>query len=394
MWSIFKIINLWWLLTSTLAWPMLSMPQMLLLIVANLGMLIPLSFQPINFSFGAKTGWVVLAIVALTLWATWLDGWASGVIRALQFMPVLYLLQLPYEYLKDLLKFTTKWYAILLIPGFVIYFLTWFIPLPSLGTFEHDGYMPFTNYGFYIKTTYDGLQTYRYNAFFLEPGHQSIASTFLLMANRFDFKKFKWLIILGVAVVFSFSLAGYLLAIIGFLLLKVNSIRKGLLAFVFLGGVVAAGLLWSGGENTLNEMIISRLEYDETSGIKGNNRFFNNTDFEYGRVIGTKYFWTSVKGHSNMELISGAGYKIYILHYGMIGTLLALFLYLSLIPSRPDYRFSISFFIVIALCFLQRAYPYWYCWLFPYVVGIYIAKYEKDQRNAIEAESNQELFLS
>lgn len=394
MWTIFKIINLWWLLTSTFAWPMLSIPQMYLLIVANVGMLIALSFQPIKLNIDAKTGLVLLAIVGSTLWSTWLDGVESGMTRAMQYMPALYLMQLPYEYLKDLLKFTTKWYAILLIPGLIIYWVVLIIPLPSLGTFEHEGYVPFINYGFFLQTTYDGFRTYRFNAFFLEPGHQAIASTFLMMANRFDFKKCKWLIVLLVAVIFSISLAGYLLAIIGFLLLKVNNLRKGLLALGLLAAVVAGGLLWSGGDNTLNEMIISRLEYDESSGIKGNNRFYNNTDFEYGRVVGTKYFWTSIKGHRDTELISGAGYKIYILHYGMIGTILALIFYLSLIPSKPDYRFTISFFIVIVLCFLQRAYPFWYSWLFPYVVGMYIAKDEKALRNTISVESNQECILS
>ncbi len=394
MWTIFKIINLWWLLTSTFAWPMLSLPPLLQLIIANAGMIISLSFQPIKFNIDAKTGWILLAILGLTLWSTWLDGWLSGMLTALQYLPVLYLLQLPYEYLKDLLKFTTKWYAILLIPALIIYWLSLFIPLPSLGTFEHEGYVPYTNYGFFIKTTYDGFRTFRFNAFFLEPGHQAIVSTFLMIANRFDFKKCKWLIVLLIAVVFSLSLAGYLLAVIGFLLLKINSIRKGLLALGILGGVVAGGLLWSGGDNTLNEMIISRLQYDESSGIKGNNRFYNNTDFEYGRVIGTQYFWTSVKGHSNMALISGAGYKIYILHYGMIGTILALILYLCLIPSRPDYRYTISFFIVIALCFMQRAYPFWYCWLFPYVAGIYIAKDEKVRREDTGFGSNQKNILT
>ncbi len=377
MWTIFKIVNLWWLLTSTFAWPMLGLPMLLLLIVANFGMVISLSFQPIKITIDTKTGLVIIAILGLTLWHTWLDGLATGIMIALQYMPVLYLMQLPYEYLKDLLKFTTKWYAILLIPGLILYWITLSIPLPSFGTFEHDDYPPYDNYLFYIKSTYNDLRMARYNSFFLEPGHQAIVSSFLLMANRFEFKKCRWLIVNVVAIIFSLSLAGYLLTLIGYLLLKINSIGKGLLTLGIAGAIVGGALLWDGGDNTLNEMIIARMEYDKTKGIEGNNRFFNNTDYAFDRAVGTRYFWTSVKGHANMSLIGGAGYKIYILHYGMVSAIFVLLLYLGVIPPRPNVRYTISFLILIILCFMQRAYPYWYSWLFPYVVGIYLAKEDK-----------------
>lgn len=377
MWTIFKIINLWWLLTSTYAWPMLEMPLMLLLIATNAGMLISLSFQPIQFNVNAKIGWVLLAIIGLTLWSIWLDGWSNGIMTMMQVLPVLYLMQLPYEYLKDLLKFTTKWYAVLLIPGLIIYWITLFLPLPSFGKFLHEGYPPFDNYLFFIKTTFDGFRMSRFNGFFLEPGHLAIVSTFLIMANRFEFKRCPWTIILAISILFSLSLAGYLLVIIGFLLIKINNIGKGLIAVGILSAIVTVSLFWDKGDNTLNEMIISRMEYDQSDGIKGNNRFFNNTDYAFKRAVGTQHFWTSIKGRSNMSLISGAGYKIYILYFGMIGTILVCLFYLSLIPHSPDYRYTISFFILIALCFMQRAYPFWYSWLFPYVVGIYLAKDEK-----------------
>ena len=91
-----------------------------------------------------------------------------------------------------------------------------------------------------------------------------------------------------------------------------------------------------------------------------------------------------------MDLISGAGYKIYILYYGMVGLILVFLFYLSVIPSHPDKRYTISFFILISLCFMQRDYPFWYSWLFPYVVGIYIAKYERMRQIEAETESTQE----
>lgn len=388
MWTIFKILNLWWLLSSTYAWPMLGIPALLLLFVANVGMIISISFQPIKLKIDAKSGWVILAILGLILWSTWVDGWGRGITTALQYIPVLYLMQLPYEYLKDLLKFVTKWYAILLIPALILYWLLLFVSLPSLGTFIYTDYPPFLNYIFYIKTTFDSGFLVRFNAFFLEPGHQAIVSTFLLMANRFDFRKFPLLIVLALGVVFSFSLAGYILCAVALIFLKVNNLPRFLTASAIIAIIIGGAYFWNGGDNSLNELIVKRLEYDKSTGIKGNNRFYNNTDYEFERTIGTKYLFTGIKGRTNMDLISGAGYKIYILNFGLVGTILVIFFYLSVIPSNPDYRYTISFFIIIALCFVQRAYPFWYSWLLPYVVGIYIAKDEKERKLLTECEES------
>ncbi len=238
--------------------------------------------------------------------------------------------------------------------------------------------MPFTNYIFYIKTTWDSGFLVRFNAFFLEPGHQALLSTFLMIANRFRFKECPWLWVLLASTIFSFSLAGYLLATAGFILLKVNSILKALIVGVIGAIVISFALNWSGGENALNDLIIKRLEQDESKGIKGNNRVDDTTDYTFSMVVRRHNLWLGVKERTNMDLIAGAGYKIFIINYGLVGAVLALLFYLSVIPPKPDYRYTITFLIILILCFMQRAYPAWYSWLFPYVMGIYIAKGEKD----------------
>ena len=377
MWTLFKIINIWWLLASTYMWMMTLLPMPLLLVAANAGMLICFNFLPVKFNFNAKTGWVILAILLLTIWSVYIDGWINGMMTFLMYSPVLFLIQLPYEYQKDLLKFVTKWYAILLIPGLLLYWILLFTSFPPFGTFVHPNYEPYLNYIFYLKTTFTLEGFYRFNAFFLEPGHQAILSSFLMMANRYDFKRCPWLIVLAIAVLFSLSLAGYLLSFIGFILLKVNNLTKTLVAIGAVLAIVIGSMVMGGEDSALNSLIIKRLEYDKQEGIKGNNRFFNNTDFVYKRTVGTKYFWIGVKSKANMELISGAGYKIYILNYGMGGILFVILFYLLVIPTHPAKRYTFGFLTILTLCFMQRAYPFWYSWLFPYVVGIYIAKGDK-----------------
>ncbi|MDE7343204.1 MAG: hypothetical protein K2N19_04215, partial [Muribaculaceae bacterium] len=45
-----------------------------------------------------------------------------------------------------------------------------------------------------------------------------------------------------------------------------------------------------------------------------------------------------------------------------------------LIPKGANVRYSASFVLIIILVFLQRAYPDWYSWLLPYVLGIGISR--------------------
>ncbi len=378
MWYLFRLTNLFWLLAATYIWITSTINQGPILAIVNFIMAFCVSMMPIKIKFDALLGRVIVAILLIGLWFLWIDGPIMGVTTILMYMPVIWLLMLPFKYMEDLLKFTTKWYAILLIPALLIYGLTIFIDLPSIGKFVHPNYVPFTNYIFYIKTTWDSGFLVRFNAFFLEPGHQALLSTFLMIANRFRFKECPWLWVLLASTIFSFSLAGYLLATAGFILLKVNSILKALIVGVIGAIVISFALNWSGGENALNDLIIKRLEQDESKGIKGNNRVDDTTDYTFSMVVRRHNLWLGVKERTNMDLIAGAGYKIFIINYGLVGAVLALLFYLSVIPPKPDYRYTITFLIILILCFMQRAYPAWYSWLFPYVMGIYIAKGEKD----------------
>lgn len=355
-------------------------PMYPMLFVANVLMVFGLGFLPIKIEFTKKTGWVALAIIVISLWECWCGGYMIGLYTMLSYLPAIYLILLPASYLKDLLGFATKWFAILLIPALLIYWALLFVPLPSLGKFIHPVYVPFDNYLFYIKTTWDNGIFTRFNAFLLEPGHLALLSAFLIIANRYRFKECKWLIVLAISIIFSFSLAGYLLTFLGFILLKINSIGKALMVIALTLVVVVGLKTYLGDDSSLNKLILERMERDESQGIKGNNRFSGNTDFVFGRALKSGDAWIGVSDKVNMDLISGAGYKIYVIHYGFIGVILALMLYLSLIPPRPDVRFTAAFLIVLILCFLQRSYPGWYSWLFPYITGIYVAKADKTEK--------------
>lgn len=378
MWNVYKVINFFWLMSATYWWVTANMSMLPILIFVNVLFILCLSMLPIKIDFGKAEGKVALVILAFVVWYTYVDGPVMGLVIFLMYLPSLYLLQLPAAYKAELLQFTTKWYAVALAGALVVYAASFVVALPSLGTFVNPVYPPFDNHLLYLKTTADYGTFERFNAFFLEPGHQALLSSFLMMANRFDFKRNRFLYVLLVSVIFSFSLAGYMLTIAGYLLLKVNSVLK----FMLMAGAIAALFFgvqtWNDGNNAVNELILGRLEYDESKGIKGNNRVDQTTDDEFAKFMDRGYAWTGAREKINADLIAGAGYKIYILHLGLIGVLLALAFYLSLIPSHPDWKYSLSFLVVLMVCFASRSYPEWYSWMFPYITGIYLAKARKD----------------
>lgn len=383
MWTLFKIINFIWLLSSTYAWFTTMLPLTPLLFIINVGMMVCIGMLPIEIKFDRLIGRVLLAILALVLWSIRCDGYVMGIYTFMTYLPVIMLIMLPTDYKKDLLQFITKWYSIMLGIGLLEYFVTLFAGLPSIGKFIHPTYKPYVNYIFYIKTTYDYGTFERFNAFFLEPGHQALLSTFLIIANSFKFKKNPYCIVLLLGVLFSFSLAGYLLLFTAWALFWIKNLTRAIIVGIAMTGFIIFAINWNLGNNAVNELIISRLEYDEEKGIKGNNRYYNDTDFIFQKAQKSGRSVTGIKDYVNMKLINGAGFKIYVISYGWIGVILAALFYLSVIPSRCNVRYTSIFLIVLALCFTQRSYPGWYSWLLPYVLGIYINRKPEisDKRN-------------
>lgn len=355
-------------------WLTTFIPMTPLLVLVNVAMMICMSSLLVKIEFNKTIGRVLAAIVAISLWYVWCDGPVMGLFTFMCYFPAIYLIWLPKDYQADLLKFVTKWYAIMLGIGLVEYFMTLVMTIPNIGRFSFPGYMPYTNYGFYIKTTADNDFINRFNAFFLEPGHQALVSLFLLMANKFKFKTNRYCILLALGVIFSFSLAGYILATVGFILMWVNNVRKLILVVGTGAAMVIGALTWNGGDNDVNNLIISRLEYDEEKGIKGNNRFTIDTDLTFKRGQESGESWFGLRNRTNMKIIDGAGFKIFVIKFGWIGVILSALFYLAVIPPGADRRYTTIFIVVLTLCFIQRAYPTWYSWILPYVLGIYLER--------------------
>lgn len=252
----------------------------------------------------------------------------------------------------------------------VFFSVLYFDYSPPLAIFiaEDFNYPPYLNYGLYLKSTADYGLIPRFNAFFLEPGHLALISTFLLIANQFKFKENPYCYVLLVSVIMSFSLAGYVLLGVSYALYTIKNIRT-LLMIATVGGIFFLGSqLWNNGNNVVNELIFSRLEYDENKGVSGNNRTTPETDALFDVMVSSGEIIRGIENKDDIR-IRGAGYKIFLIKYGIITTVLVFSFYIFLIPKQANRKYALMFLVVIILCFLQRAYPWWYSWLFPFTLG-------------------------
>lgn len=374
MWGIFKIINLFYFFFSSFAWWSFFFPRNYIPVFVDIIMMICLMFSGFKLRITQRAVIILVTLFLFSAFSGYILMPMYGLVVFFTYLPALFLYVLPSPKKLELLSFVTKWFSLILLFSIVVYFATYIISFPVLGVFKAEdlNYPPYDNYLFFIKQRmYDNF-VYRFNAWYLEPGHLAMIGSLLLFANKFNFKQNKYLWIILTGIFLSFSLAGYIITIIGFALLYVKSIPK-LVIFI----VALIGLnwfitdIWNGGDNPVNVLIFERLQFDRDKGISGNNRTTEMTDnfFEECVKDGTIILGVRTMKADNLR-IRGAGYKIFILRYGLISLMFVLIIYMLLQNPKANKRYAYSFFILIIVIFIQRAYPNWYSWLLPFVLGI------------------------
>ena len=270
----------------------------------------------------------------------------------------------------DLLRYITKGFAIVLGVSLVMYLITMLgISLPSQTIVREGLYNKFDNY--FLLVRMEG--SLRFQSIFLEPGHMTMGLSLLLYLNRYNYRD-KFVLILLMAQLFSFSLAGYLTLIVGFVLsiLLSNGTRKFrriiipvLLFFIFL---TSSSLIFN--QNLFEELIIARLEWDGTT-ISGNNRSNASLDFMYDQVMNSSDKWTGRVWQGGEEGEHGvSGYKLYIAMYGLLGLVLFFIAYLGAkFYLSQKMKLEWGLLVLIMMLMLQNAYPTWLCVMIPIVCG-------------------------
>lgn len=363
-------------------------------------MLLLLAIGNFKLKFTPQAMLLLIAILCYSVYTVLIlnNNSNDGIITFMTYLPAAFVFCLDKSYQQDLLKSVTKWMCILLGVSLGVYLLSMLIPLPHT-TFivpNNNFYMPFDNYFFYIYSGgYENEEAgvLRFGSIFLEPGHLSMICFLMLFANRFQFKKTPLLWFPLICILISFSLTGYVLLLLGYIVLKIRNLYYMLIsAFIIGGSWLFVTELWNEGDNPVNILIVQRLEFDKNKGIKGNNRTIKKTDYYFKQCVKDGRIITGVGNKEMGDRVKGAGFKIFLLRYGIIGTIFITAIYLLLINYKANQRYAISFLTMIILLFLQRAYPGWYSWLFFYTVGIGVMRNEpffsdKDSKDEEEPES-------
>lgn len=284
------------------------------------------------------------------------------------------------------IHYITKWYAFLMIPCIITYILFHTIGLPSIGTlvvntttWQPDLYLYRENLFFYNYTDYYDI---RFNGPFIEPGHLGMMSSFLLFADGFNMKKKETWIILT-SVLLSLSLSGYVLTFLAFCFTMYDegkiSLKFILFSFVLILAIYLFFSFYNGGDNLINEKIISRLEPDEERGFSGNNRVFGEIDIYFASMFTERSLLLYGYDESTMEYLAmngsrGTGIIMYIVRNGILGTCSAIMFYVVYFIFCENKRYALLSLIFVSFMFWQRSYPFWFSWIICYVYGISVNK--------------------
>jgi hypothetical protein len=337
----------------------------------------------IKLNIQKKNVFLFVILLLSYVYLEMLDRNITGIVASIfgYILPVSLILFLNGEEQVKCLNYIVKWFAILMIPSMITYLLCQIIELPSFGTLKFgdnpnlpDLYLFRENYFFCTMFLKEAA---RFNGPFNEPGHLGMMSAFLLFADCYKFnKRSTWIILL--ALLMTLSLSGYVLAFFGYLFVKYNRGEISLKFIVLFLLILLLGYLfvtfYNGGDNLINEKIVSRLEPDEENGIEGNNRvkgdihFYFLTMFTNARLLLFGYDketidWLASTGSR------GTGMEMYIVVHGVFGLFLSMSFYLICFLFRKPKKAAALFGLFMFMVLLQRSYWYWFAMIICYWYG-------------------------
>lgn len=309
---------------------------------------------------------IVLAFM-LTRSSMNIIGWVSSLIRII---PPLFIILLSNERALEFFSFFKKVLSYLLllsIIGWVLYLLG--VPLPhgqiTFGEIDGGARYYYNNYYLFLVADSSRFEVPRFEAFFTEAGYLGCILSVLLFSEGFVIKKKPQNIIFLIALVLSFSLAGWLISLLGYLILKLKPSVRSVFVVVILIGVFftifSVSRVYNGGDNILYNYVFNRLEYDSGAGtIQGYNRSSAST---------ADYFEDFLRSD---KLLLGEGadslgtdnvdWKSFMIRYGLLATLLVLLYYLGPTLFARNHKFNMfGVSLIFLLIAMQTTYGIFSC---------------------------------
>lgn len=280
-----------------------------------------------------------------------------------------------------LLDFISNAMCILLtisLIGWCLYLAGYTFPVFEYVDLKNDQHYLNNHYVFYDNANRLSDFFPRFRAFFIEPGQLATPCLFLFFA-RGAILKDKINIILLLAILFSFSLIGYVALFIGIFLKNLFVDKKYRIARIIGFVLIIYSIGWYSLKNAseddpLMSLIIERLEYDEELGISGNNRTDVNFDNHFNRFLKSdKIFWgmgDEIKVGYGSWTNHASGIKKFFVNFGLLG-IITMILLTGLLLKRNYCRETLLFFIIIWMAFLVRDMLQTSFWLILAILGFY-----------------------
>lgn len=308
-------------------------------------------------------------------------GITEGLLNAVVFGTILNLKE---ELMIDCLKFITKWLALIVLVSGVFYILFLLgvnLPHTTLSLSENARKDGLENYYFFVFA-YEMFGMTRFYSIFLEPGYLTLGVAPLLFIYKYDVKN-KYILLLLLSQLLSFSLAGLILLFWGFFYCTLCGKEKGKLKkimggiLVLLLGFIALYNLF--GYEYFYNTIFSRLII-ENGTLSGDDRSSVYLDSVYDSMMKTSSLWTGTYFDVSFSEKGVSGYKLFAVQNGIIGVIIVVFAYLSLISFKKiRFNYLTGFVILCLLLLYQNSYPESMCILFTGACAIYVLDKENNE---------------
>lgn len=304
---------------------------------------------------------------------------------------ILAIFALKSQYKLELLELFDKAMLFIVTPGVILWmlFLMGF-PLPhethSWDVGNHNQII-YENYYFFITTIGYSSILPRFQSVFYEPGFFSLILLFLITYRKFNFKNYR-VVVYTIAIVMSFSLAGYLLFGLMWMLQSLSSKKKMVIHSVLVSGILIGSyyffLNYNGGNNVVNNMIIARMEVEDGE-LVGYNRTKQNFEIAFDQFIsegGTQLITGKKNKLKTEDLVGSVDWTVYWYKNGIIGLgLVALTVFVAFFSCRRS-KYALLNTVLLLIVFARGIGVMWMdaFWLV-YLCGTY-SLYRTDDKVA------------
>lgn len=201
----------------------------------------------------------------------------------------------------------------------------------------------------------------RFYSVFEEPGGVGVLSAFVIIANSFNFKDKRVLIILG-GLIFTYSLAGYVVFVSGLILNRMKSLRWLILLLIGISILFIILYYVFKDVEVLQMLIFDRITNLDERGLNhrtsnDSNVFFDSYCFSLSSIFGMG------NGYCRTHF-GGSSYKFFIIDYGWFGLLSIALLYLSIYKQYGKKALSVLFAFALAFLPQYGAFISWQILLF------------------------------